>query len=423
MNKTICVIGLGYVGLPLSVEFAKKYNVIGFDVDREKINELKNGLDTTGEVNKDELSNENLVFTSDPGKIKESDFVIVAVPTPVLKSKIPDLNYVKSASKLVGENIKKGAIVVFESTVYPGVTEEVCAPIIEKYSGLECGRGFKVGYSPERINPGDKEHTLTKIVKVVSGMDEESLNEIAEVYGRVIEAGVFKAKDIKTAEAAKVIENIQRDLNIALMNELSIIFRKIGINTEDVIEAAGTKWNFHKYYPGMVGGHCIPVDPYYLTYKAQMLGYHPEVILAGRRINDYMPKQVAKLVVKGLNNSGKVLKNSRVLLMGLTFKENVPDIRNSPAKELIKELQAYSIDVIGFDPLIKEEKIFNIENLNFGDIKDIDCVVLVNGHNEFKEISVDELKDKMNKHPVVVDVRGFFDKEEVEEKGFNYIGL
>jgi len=425
MNKTICIIGLGYVGLPLALEFAKKYKVIGFDVNKEKINDLNNGVDTTGEVkNKNELLTENLIFTNNPEKIKESDFVIVAVPTPVLKSKIPDLKYVESASKLVGENLKSGSIVVFESTVYPGVTEEICAPIIEKYSGLKCSKDFKIGYSPERINPGDKEHTLTKIVKVVSGMDEESLNEIAEVYGSIIEAGVFKARDIKTAEAAKVIENIQRDLNIALMNELAIIFREIGINTKDVLDAAGTKWNFHKYFPGMVGGHCIPVDPYYLTYKAQMLGYHPDVILAGRRINDYMPKHVAEIIVKGLNKANKVLKGSRILLMGLTFKDNVPDIRNSPVKELIKELKEYEMDIIGFDPFVKENSLFGIKNLkNLDEINKIDCIVIVNAHDNFKKIKQGELKNKMSDNPLIVDVKGMFNRCEVESTGINYYTL
>ena len=302
-HKTICIVGLGYVGLPLAETFSNHLKTIGFDIDQEKVKRLS------------ESNNEdNIEFTSDPSKIKQADFVLIAVPTPVTKFKEPDLSFVKSAAKTVGKNLKKGAIVVLESTVYPGVTEEVVKPILEEASGLKCGADFKIGYSPERINPGDDEHTLNKITKVVAGMDEETTEILADLYGLI--TNVYKAKDIKTAEAAKVIENIQRDLNIALMNELAIIFHKMGLDTKAVLEAASTKWNFHRYSPGLVGGHCIPVDPYYLVYKAKELGYHPQVILAGRAINDYMPKHVAEMAIKGLNEVGKVIKGSKVLIMG-----------------------------------------------------------------------------------------------------------
>ena len=343
-HKTICIVGLGYVGLPLAETFSNHLKTIGFDIDQEKVKRLS------------ESNNEdNIEFTSDPSKIKQADFVLIAVPTPVTKFKEPDLSFVKSAAKTVGKNLKKGAIVVLESTVYPGVTEEIVKPILEEASGLKCGADFKIGYSPERINPGDDEHTLNKITKVVAGMDEETTEILADLYGLI--TNVYKAKDIKTAEAAKVIENIQRDLNIALMNELAIIFHKMGLDTKAVLEAASTKWNFHRYSPGLVGGHCIPVDPYYLVYKAKELGYHPQVILAGRAINDYMPKHVAEMAIKGLNEVGKVIKGSKVLIMGLTYKENVPDTRESPVREMVKELKEFGIEVYGYDPLLSREKL------------------------------------------------------------------
>ena len=343
-DEIVCIVGLGYVGLPLAKAFSRHLKVIGYDVDEEKVKELN------GE-NKDE----NLRFTMDESKIGEADFVLIAVPTPVTKFKEPDLSFVKSAAKTVGKNLKKGAIVVLESTVYPGVTEEVVKPILEEASGLKCGADFKIGYSSERINPGDDEHTLNKITKVVAGMDEETTEILAELYGLI--TTVYRAKDIRTAEAAKVIENIQRDLNIALMNELAIIFHKMGLDTKAVLEAASTKWNFHRYSPGLVGGHCIPVDPYYLVYKAKELGYHPQVILAGRAINDYMPKHVAEMAIKGLNEVGKVIKGSKVLIMGLTYKENVPDTRESPVREMVKELKEFGIEVYGCDPLLSREKL------------------------------------------------------------------
>ncbi len=415
----ICVVGLGYVGLPLAIEFSKHFEVIGFDVDEKRIDELKNKVDRTNEISKEEIEQCKVVFTDDSSKIKECDFVIIAVPTPIDNDKKPDLSFVKNASKLVGENLSKSSIVVYEPTVYPGVTEEICVPILEESSGLKYKEDFKVGYSPERINPGDKEHTVDKIVKVISGCDEESLGKIEEVYSKIVKAGVFKAKDIKTAEAAKVIENIQRDLNIALVNELCLIFEKIGINTKDVIEAAGTKWNFQKFYPGFVGGHCIGVDPYYLTYKAEEMGYVPKVILAGREINEYMALHVGKILID------KLKKGSKVLVMGLTFKENVPDVRNSKALDLINHLKEHGIEVIGCEPLLSDDDVkdkFGVDNVKFDEVGKVDAVVVVNKHNDFKNISLEDLKQKMD-NPTLFDIKGMFDKEEAEKLGFDYISL
>ena len=408
-NKAvICIVGLGYVGLPLAEIFSKNSKVIGFDIEEDKI--IKLNEDNTN----------NILFTTDPSLIKEAEFILIAVPTPVTKSKEPDLSYVKSAAKTVGKNLKRDSFVVLESTVYPGVTEEIVKPILEKESGMKCGIDFKIAYSPERINPGDKEYSLEKITKVVAGMDKETTEIVAKLYKNVC-SDVYKAKDIRTAEAAKVIENVQRDLNIAIMNELSLIFDKMGLNTRDVIETASTKWNFHRYSPGLVGGHCIPVDPYYLVYKAKELGYHPQVILAGRTINDYMPKHVALVAIKGLNDIGKVIKGSRVLIMGLTYKENVPDTRESPAKELVKGLMEFGIEVYGYDPLLSNEEIeeFGVEVLDDLNTK-VDCVIITATHGAFKKISLDELKDIMNGDPVLIDVRGMFNEEEAKAKGFYY---
>ncbi|HJH27134.1 MAG TPA: nucleotide sugar dehydrogenase, partial [Methanophagales archaeon] len=349
----------------------------------------------------------------DPAQIKHADFVIIAVPTPITKSKEPDLSYVKSAAETVGKNLKSGVTVVLESTVYPGVTEEVVAPILERESKMKCGIDFYIGYSPERINPGDEEHDLTKITKIVAGMDNETTEKLAELYGLITH--VYKAKDIKTAEAAKVIENIQRDLNIALMNELAIIFHKMGLDTKSVLDAAGTKWNFQPYKPGLVGGHCIPVDPYYLVYKAKELGYHPQVILAGRAINDYMPKHVAEMAIKGLNEVGKVIKGSKVLIMGLTYKENVPDTRESPVKEIVKELKEFCIDVYGYDPLLSKEEIegFGVKAFDSLNVKiKMDGVIVAVAHDEFKKMGFEDIGKFMNAKPIIVDVRGMFDGEE-----------
>ena len=406
-NKTVCVVGLGYVGLPLAKAFSKHLKTIGFDIDRAKIQKIN------------ENNNDNPLCSSDPSLIKQADFVIIAVPTPVAKSKEPDLYYVSSATKIVGQNLKKGAVVVLESTVYPGISEETIAPILEHESGLKCGVDFKIGYSPERINPGDEAHALDKITKIVAGMDEATTETLADLYGLI--TTVYKAKDIKTAEAAKVIENIQRDLNIALMNELTLIFHKMGLDTKSVLEAAGTKWNFHRYSPGLVGGHCIPVDPYYLVYKAKELGYHPQVILAGRAINDYMSKHVAEMAIKGLNEVGKVIKGSKVLIMGLTYKENVPDTRESPVREMVKELKEFGVDVYGYDPLLSIEEIeeFCVTVFDSSDVK-VDCVILVVAHDEFKKMNIEKLKRITSEKPVLIDIRGVFDGSKAVSEGFYY---
>ena len=405
----VCVIGLGYVGLPLAKAFSKSLKVIGFDIDREKL----------GELNKN-THNENLIFTDKAEEINQADFIIICVPTPVTKSKEPDLSYVEEAARIAGQNMKKGSTVILESTVYPGVTEEIVKPILENESGLKCGRDFKIAYSPERINPGDKEHSIDKITKVVAGMDKETTKLVAKLY-RMITPYIFCAKDIKTAEAAKVIENIQRDLNIALMNELATIFEKMGLSTKDVLSAAATKWNFQHYSPGLVGGHCIPVDPYYLVYKSRELGYQPQVILAGRAINDNMPKHIAEMTIRALNDAGKVTKDSKILIMGLTYKEDVADARETPVKELIKELQKYGMELFGYDPVLKDiENEFGIQVVsNLKEIK-VDGVILAVAHEAFKEVTVDKLKGIMNDNPVLIDVRGFFDSQEAAEKEFYY---
>ncbi len=405
----ICIIGLGYVGLPLAEAFSHHFKVIGFDTNIKLVKELS--LHNTSQ---------NLTITNSSHQIKQSDFIIITVPTPVTKSKEPDLSYIENASEIVSQNMKAGCTVILESTVYPGVTEDVVKPILET-SGLKCGKDFKIAYSPERINPGDSAHTIGQITKVVSGMDTETTELIAELYSRIC-CEVFKAKDIKTAEAAKVIENIQRDLNIALVNELSLIFERMGLNTKDVLDAAATKWNFDRYSPGLVGGHCIPIDPYYLVYKAKELNYHPQVILAGRAINDYMPKHTAQTTIKALNDVGKVIRDSRVLIMGLTYKENVADTRETPAKEIIKELKAYGVEILGYDPLLNNiEDEFGIETIrNLGQAKNIDCLLLTVIHDVFKKLTLEKLKDVMNSNPILIDVRGLFSENEVVERGFYY---
>lgn len=410
LNKAVIgIIGVGYVGLPLAEAFSKRLRVIGFDVDAGKVERLNQSQ-----------ANQNLVFTSEPEEISPADFIVICVPTPVTRSKEPDLSPVRAAATIVSQNMKKNSVIILESTVYPGVTEEVVTPILEE-SGLKCGRDFKIAYCPERINPGDEEHTIDKITKVVAGMDEETTELVAELY-RKVTPHIFQAKNIKTAEAAKVIENIQRDLNIALMNELSLIFGKLGLNTKDILEAAATKWNFHRYSPGLVGGHCIPVDPYYLVYKARELGYHPQVILAGRAINDNMPKHIAETTIKALNNVGKVIKNTKVLIMGLTYKENVADTRETPVKEIIKELREYGVEIIGYDPLLDNiEDEFGIRVVsNFKEVPKVDGVILAVAHKAFQEITVAKLKGIMNDKPILIDVRGFFDNKEAAEQGFYY---
>ena len=407
LKKTVCVVGLGYVGLPLAEAFAVHLRTIGFRRDAKKVDLLKK---TPG--NKIEA-------TTDPAMIKQADFVIIAVPTPVTKAKDPDMEPVISASEIVGKNLKKGAIIVMESTVYPGVTEDIMVPILERESGMKCGKDFKVGYSPERINPGDEEHDLPHIYKIVSGMDSQSLDALSELYGLV--TNVYQAPTIKTAEAAKVIENVQRDLNIALMNELSMIFARLGLDTEEVLKAAGTKWNFHHYRPGLVGGHCIPVDPYYLVQKAKEVGYHPRVILAGRAINDGMPKYVAEMAVKGLNKVGKVIKGSNVLIMGLTYKEDVTDIRESPVEQMVEELKEYDVNVYGYDPLLSDSMIkhFGANPLPKLD-KKMDAVIIAVAHKPFKKMSVQEIRSLMKDDPVLVDVRGMVDRDAAEKAGMFY---
>jgi len=392
-EKTVCVVGLGYVGQPLAEAFSSHLKTIGFDIATEKVKKINRKYD------------KKLICTSDPASIKQADFILICVPTPVTKHKEPDLSPVRSAAKIIGMNLKRGAIVILESTVYPGVTEEIVVPILEKESNMKCGIDFKVGYSPERVNPGDEEHSIDKITKIVSGMDEESTCYIKELYSHITH--VFVAKDIKTAEAAKVIENIQRDINIALINELSLIFYKMGLNTRNILEAAGTKWNFHKYTPGLVGGHCIPVDPYYLVYKAREFGYHPQVILAGRAVNDYMPKHVAEISIKRLNEAGKVIKGSKVLIMGLTYKENVPDTRESPAREMVKALKEYKVEVFGYDPLLTKEEIegFGVKAVErLSDIK-ADCIILAIPHEQFRSLNDADFTNEIMGCPIV-DVKG-----------------
>jgi UDPglucose 6-dehydrogenase/UDP-N-acetyl-D-galactosamine dehydrogenase len=400
-------VGLGYVGLPLAEEFSRHIRTIGFRRDQEKVDELN------------AIPGNNIEATTDPNRIKEADFVIIAVPTPVTRAKDPDLEPIISASEVVGQHLKKGAIVVLESTVYPGVTEEIMGPILEKESGLHCGKDFKIGYSPERINPGDEEHILNNITKIVAGMDKQSLDQLSALYGLI--TTVYRAPDIKTAEAAKVIENIQRDLNIALMNELSMIFAKLGIDTEEVLKAAGTKWNFHTYRPGMVGGHCIPVDPYYLVKRAKEVGYHPQVILAGRSINDSMPKYVANLAIKGLNKAGKKIKGSNVLIMGLTYKEDVADIRESPVEEMVHELKEFEVNVYGYDPLLPDSVIEQLGVKKLPKLnKKMDAVIIAVAHKQFKEMSIHDILGLMKENPVVVDVKGMVKPIDAEKGGIYY---
>ncbi len=426
-NERVSVIGLGYVGMPLAISFAKEVDVIGFDLNKEKVELYNKGIDITNEVGNDSLKNTTAEITYNEERLKEAKFHIVAVPTPTKDDKTPDLRPMMGASEILGRNLKKGSIVVYESTVYPGVTEEVCVPILEKVSGLKCGIDFKVGYSPERINPGDKEHRLETIVKVVSGMDEETLDIIAKTYELVIDAGVHRASSIKVAEASKVIENSQRDINIAFVNELSIIFNKIGIDTKEVLEAAGTKWNFLKFEPGLVGGHCIGVDPYYLTYKAEELGYRSEVILSGRRINDNMGKHIAENIVKYLIKANKQVKGSKVAILGITFKENCPDVRNSKVIDIINELKEYEIDVIVSDPLADRKEVeleYGIELSPKENLINLDAIVVAVSHTEYKNLELDELKNMYinlhNKNMILFDIKGIYDRKVAEKNNYLY---
>lgn len=424
-EEKLSLVGLGYVGMPIAVAFSRKIDVVGFDLNAAKIALYKSGVDPTNEVGNEAIKACKVDFTADETKLREAKFHIVAVPTPVNDDHTPDLTPVEGASRILGRNLQKGSIVVFESTVYPGVTEDVCVPILEKESGLKCGVDFKIGYSPERINPGDKVHRLETIKKIVSGMDEETLDEVAHVYELVVEAGVHRAESIKVAEAAKVIENSQRDINIAFMNELSIIFNKMGIDTKSVLEAAGTKWNFLKFQPGLVGGHCIGVDPYYLTYKAEQLGYHSQIILSGRRINDDMGKYCAENLVKQLIKADKPVKNAKVAILGFTFKENCPDTRNTKIIDIYNELKEYGITAVIADPAAdadEAKRLYGVEFVDMASIRDMDAVILAVAHEQFKTIEMADMDALFaaNAPKVLLDLKGLLDRRQYEAAGYYY---
>lgn len=427
-REKLSLIGLGYVGMPIAIAFAEKgINVIGFDLNKKKIELYKSGIDPTHEVGDEAIKKSTIEFTADENKLKEAKFHIVAVPTPVNLDHTPDLTPVIGASEIVGRNLVKGSIVVYESTVYPGVTEDVCIPILEKESGLKCGVDFKVGYSPERINPGDKVHRLENIHKIVSGMDQESLEEIKNVYDLVIEVGTYPVSTIKTAEAIKVVENSQRDINIAFMNELAMVFDKMGIDTNEVVDGMNTKWNALGFRPGLVGGHCIGVDPYYFTYEAEKLGYHSQIILSGRKVNDGMGKFVADAAIKELIKVGKAPKKSNIAIFGLTFKENCPDTRNSKVADIIKRLNEFEINPQIVDPWATEEdamKEYGVKLTKLEDIKDLDCIILAVAHNEFKELSLEKLKlyfkNIEDKEKVLLDVKGIYSIKALDASKMNY---
>ena len=420
----LALIGLGYVGLPLAIAYARKVQVIGFDVNAKKIALYKKGQDPTNEVGDQAIKDSTMKFTADEAELQQAKFHIIAVPTPVNTNHAPDLSPVVGASTIVGRNLTKGSIVVYESTVYPGVTEDICKPILEKESGLKCGRDFKIGYSPERINPGDKKHRLNNIKKIVSGMDKATLNVVAKVYELVVEVGVHRAASIKIAEAAKVIENSQRDINIAFMNELSIIFNKLGIDTKSVLEAAGTKWNFLPFYPGLVGGHCIGVDPYYLTYEAEEIGYHSQVILAGRRINDDMGKFIAENAVKQLIKCKKQVMKAKVAILGFTFKEDCQDTRNSKVFDIVQELREYGIEPVITDPIAdvaEAKQLYGISFVPLAQIKNMDAVIVAVGHEVYKQLPRKVVDKLFNKKPkVLIDVKGIYDRAEYEKAGYHY---
>ena len=420
----LSLVGLGYVGMPIAVAFSRKVPVVGYDLNASKIHLYQQGVDPTNEVGNDVIRSCKVEFTSDPAKLREARFHIVAVPTPVYDDHTPDLTPVEGASRILGQNLQPGSIVVFESTVYPGVTEDVCVPILETESGLKCGVDFKIGYSPERINPGDKLHRLENIKKIVSGMDAETLDQVAKVYELVVEAGVHRAPCIKVAEAAKVIENSQRDINIAFMNELSIIFNKMGIDTKSVLEAAGTKWNFLNFRPGLVGGHCIGVDPYYLTYKAEQLGYHSQVILAGRRINDDMGKYAAENCVKSLIKAGKAVQGAKVAILGFTFKENCPDTRNSKVFDIVKELREYGIEPVVADPAADADearRLYGVEFVDIAEVRGMDAVVLAVAHSQFAALSQADFDAMFGAgRKVLLDIKGLLDRAAYERAGYLY---
>ncbi len=425
-EEKLSLVGLGYVGMPIAVAFAKKIKVIGFDLNEVKIDLYKKGIDPTNEVGNDVIRQTKVEFTADAGRLKEAKFHIVAVPTPVNDDHTPDLTPVEGASRILGQNLTKGSVVVFESTVYPGVTEDICVPILERESGLKCGVDFKIGYSPERINPGDKVHRLETITKIVSGMDEETLETVAKVYELVVEVGVYRADSIKVAEAAKVIENSQRDINIAFMNELSIIFHKMGIDTKSVLEAAGTKWNFLKFMPGLVGGHCIGVDPYYLTYKAEQLGYHSQIILSGRRINDDMGKYVAESLVKDLIRANIPVKHAKVAILGFTFKENCPDTRNTKVIDIYRELGEYGIVPIVVDPAADADeanRLYGIRFQTMDDIRDVDALIVAVAHDQFLSLDREKISSFYNpahRRKVLMDLKGILNRKEYQTEDYLY---
>lgn len=424
-QKKLAVVGLGYVGLPLAVAFAREMRVIGFDINQERIAELKRGEDHTREVDPDSLALVRIDFTSNPAALKNASVIIIAVPTPIDQHRNPDLKPVLSATRIVGKNLSPGCVIVYESTVYPGLTEEECLPILEAESGLTLGAGFYLGYSPERINPGDRQHTLQTIKKIVSASDPRTLEFLAELYGSIVKAGIHKASSIKVAEAAKVIENTQRDLNIALMNELAVIFEELGIDTLEVLEAAGSKWNFLPFRPGLVGGHCIGVDPYYLTFKAEQLGFHPEVILAGRRINDRMGKYIAESTIKNLIKRGNRINGSRIGVLGLTFKENVPDLRNTRVIDLVNELKDYGAEVVINDPEVDPAEAlreYGVRLVPLAEMKDLNALILAVGHDSYKNLTPEELKSYFRdpEEGVLVDVKGTFKPQQIEGTGLAY---
>ena len=427
-KEKIAVIGLGYVGMPLAIALARKAKVIGFDINKSKIELYKSGIDSTNEVGNEAIKETTVEFTSEETKLRGAKFHIIAVPTPINADKTPNLSPVERATEIVARNLTKGSIVVYESTVFPGVTEDICIPLIESVSGLKCGVDFKVGYSPERINPGDKVHTLENIVKIVSGIDNECLEIIKKVYELVIKAGVHPVSSIKVAEAAKVVENSQRDINIAFMNELAMVFDRMDIDTLEVIEAMNTKWNALGFYPGLVGGHCIGVDPYYFIYQAEKLGYHSQIILSGRKINDGMAEFVANAIIKKLILANKAVRKSKVAILGITFKENCPDTRNSKVMDIIKTLREFGLDPVVTDPLADKNELaaeYGIDLVDISEIKNVDCLVIVVAHDSYKRLSIDQLDDMFNKdfrneEKVIIDVKGIYNKQEITRRNYVY---
>ncbi len=422
-KEKICIVGLGYVGLPLAVAFSRKgYKVSGFDINKKRVAELQRGVDSTNSVKEKELKALKIRFSNDTGVIRDADMIIITVPTPITRFNTPNLKALKAATKTVAMNMKPGVVVVYESTVYPGVTEEVCLPILKRYSGREYKKDFFIAYSPERISPGEK-NRVEEIKKIVSADDEETLRRVAGVYSSVIRAGVYKAPSIKVAEAAKIIENIQRDVNIAIINELALICDRLGIDTSDVIDAASTKWNFHRYTPGAVGGHCIGVDPYYLTFKAKKLGYKTRVIAAGRAVNNSMAYHIAEKVAEMIKGAGKKLREAKAVILGVTFKENVPDTRNSKALIIIQQLKRRKVKVYVHDPLLPaviRSDGFNIRNTQFRELKDMDAAIMFSPHRQFSQLTLRKLRERMSEKPVLFDVKGFYSKEEAGQMGFEY---